>query len=102
MRTYTRTDIIRNVSDDLDIPEVKTRQILDSILGTMEEMLTEARSRTRIELRNFGVFEVKPAKAVPKARNPRTNEVIFVPSRRKIHFKVGKKIRDVLKREWKS
>ena len=52
-------------------------------------------------MRNFGVFEVKPTKAKPKARNPRTNEEIFVPAHRKISFKAGKNLKDELKKEWK-
>jgi nucleoid DNA-binding protein len=46
------------------------------------------------------VFEVKPTKAKPRARNPRTNEEVYVPPRRKIHFKAGKVIREVLQKEW--
>ena len=49
------------------------------------------------EIRNFGVFEVKPTKAKPRARNPRTNEEIYVPARRKTHFKPGKLLKEVLK-----
>ena len=52
----------------------------------------------RIEIRNFGVFEVKPTKAKPRARNPRTNEEIYVPARRKTHFKPGKLLKEVLKK----
>ncbi|MBU0712997.1 HU family DNA-binding protein [bacterium] len=40
----------------------------------------------RIEIRGFGVFEVKPTRAKPKARNPRTNEIVYVPPRSKIPF----------------
>ncbi|MBT6871506.1 MAG: integration host factor subunit beta [Candidatus Marinimicrobia bacterium] len=73
---------------------------VDSVLETMCGMLTEDQSNIRIELRNFGVFEVKPTKAKPRARNPRTNEEVYVPPRRKVHFKPGKIIREVLQQEW--
>ena len=66
----------------------------------MAEILIEKRSRIRIELRNFGIFEVKPTKAKPRARNPRTNEEVYVPPRRKIHFKPGKSIRQELQQKW--
>ncbi|NQU68513.1 MAG: integration host factor subunit beta [Candidatus Marinimicrobia bacterium] len=100
MNTYTRMDIIRDVSEKLDIPEVKMKKILDSILNSMVEILTKPSSNTRIELRNFGVFEVKPTKAKPRARNPRTNKEVYVPPHRKIHFRPGKSIRDVILQEW--
>ena len=49
-------------------------------------------------MRNFGVLESKPAKAKPKARNPRTNEEIFVPAHKKTHFKPGKALKAHLKK----
>jgi integration host factor subunit beta len=42
----------------------------------------------RIELRNFGVFEVQERKA-RKARNPRTGERVTVPKKRVVSFKPG-------------
>ena len=52
----------------------------------------------RIEVRNFGVLESKPTKAKPKARNPKTNEEIFVPAHKKTRFKPGKILKDYLKK----
>jgi nucleoid DNA-binding protein len=98
--TFTREDIIRRTSEKLDLSHNDMKLVLDSILQTMSGMLTEEQSNIRIELRNFGVFEVKPTKAKPRARNPRTNEEVYVPPRRKIHFKAGKVIREVLQKEW--
>tara|TARA_B100000029_G_scaffold460091_1_gene490780 strand:+ start:598 stop:918 length:321 start_codon:yes stop_codon:yes gene_type:complete len=97
---YTREDIIRRTGDKLNLTHDEMKLILDTTLDTMADMLTEKKSRIRIELRNFGIFEVKPTKAKPRARNPRTNEEVFVPPRRKIHFKPGKVIRQVLQQEW--
>ena len=97
---YTREDIIRRSGDKLNLTHDEMKLILDTTLDTMAAMLTEEKSRIRIELRNFGVFEIKPTKAKPRARNPRTNEEVYVPPRRKIHFKPGKIIRQELQREW--
>lgn len=58
---------------------------------------TEANPEVRIEIRDFGVFEVKKTKPKPKARNPRSGDIIYVPARRKTHFKAGKLLKDVLK-----
>ena len=98
--TFTREDIIRRTSEKLDLSHNNMKFVLDSVLETMCGMLTEEQSNIRIELRNFGVFEVKPTKAKPRARNPRTNEEVYVPPRRKINFKPGKVIREVLQKEW--
>ena len=43
----------------------------------------------RIELRNFGVFEVKK-RAARTARNPRTGEAVDVPEKYVVTFKPGK------------
>lgn len=97
---FTREDIIHRAGDKLNLTHDEMKIILDTTLDTMVEMLTEKQSRIRIELRNFGIFEVKPTRAKPRARNPRTNEEVYVPPRRKIHFKPGKIIRQELQREW--
>ena len=97
---YSREDIIRRAGDKLNLTHDEMKIILDTTLDTMIDMLTGDSSRIRIELRNFGVFEVKPTKAKSHARNPKTNEVVYVPPRRKIHFKPGKIIRQELKQIW--
>ena len=97
---FTREDIINRASDKLNLTHDEMKIILDTTLDTVAEILTEERSNIRIELRNFGIFEVKPTKAKPNARNPKTNEEVYVPARRKIHFKPGKTIRQELQKEW--
>lgn len=47
----------------------------------------------RIELRNFGVFQVKERKA-RKARNPKTGETVDVPARLAVVFKAGKEMEE--------
>ena len=98
--TYTKQDIVRKVSNNLNIPNDEVKIILESILSTISDIVCEEDFFSRIEIRNFGVFEVKPTKAKPKARNPRTNEEIYVPPRRKIYYKPGKNIKKVLNKDW--
>ena len=50
----------------------------------------------RIELRNFGVFEVK-RRAPRKARNPRTGDKVFVPEKYVVTFKPGKEMEERVK-----
>ena len=94
--TYTKTDIIKKVSKNLNIPKEEIKIILESILETISDIVCEEEYLSRIEIRNFGVFEVKPTKAKRKARNPRTNEEIYVPPRRKISYQPGKNIKKIL------
>jgi len=63
----------------------------------IREKMSRDYDNIRIEVRNFGVFEVKPTKAKPRARNPRTNEEVYVPAHKKSHFKPGKLLKQHLK-----
>ena len=47
--------------------------------------------------RDFGALKVVRASAKPAARNPRTNEVVYVPLHRKVRFKPGKLLSNILK-----
>ncbi len=98
--TYTRKDIVRRVSAQLGLGDKEVKIVLDEILDTMTGIFLENHDVLRLELRNFGIFEVKPTKAKPRARNPKTNEEIFVPAHRKIHFKAGKILKKELKKEY--
>ena len=97
--TYTRKDITRRVSNQLGLGNKEVKLILDEVVDTITGIILE-NSLLRLEIRNFGVFEVKPAKAKPKARNPKTNELIYVPPHRKIHFKAGKILKNEMKKEY--
>lgn len=94
--TLTKKDIARRVADLQDEPIYLSEDWVSAVLDAMAQLMMEADPEVRIELRDFGVFEVKKTKAKPKARNPKTNETVFIPSRRKTHFKPSKKLKEVL------
>jgi integration host factor subunit beta len=73
-------------------------KVVNEVFTTLREIMAEAQDELRIEIRDFGVFEVKKTKPKPKARNPKTNEIIYVAARRKTHFKPGKLLKEALKR----
>lgn len=97
METITKKDVTRRVALVLDQPVVNTEKLVDTVFVVLREILSEASPEVRIEIRDFGVFEVKKTKPKPKARNPKSGEIIFVEGRRKTHFKAGKLLRDVLR-----
>ena len=99
--TYNKDDLVKKMSQKLLFSHEDMKFMVDNFLETILEILKKPKDIIRIELRNFGVFEVKPTKAKPRARNPRTNEEIFVPAHRKISFKAGKGLKDELRKEWK-
>ncbi len=98
---YNKDDLVRKLSQKILFSHEDMKFMVDNFLETILDILKQPKDNIRIELRNFGIFEVKPTKAKPKARNPRTNEEIYVPAHRKISFKPGKKLKDELRKEWK-
>ena len=59
----------------------------------LDEIIGELAQGNRIELRDFGVLEIRQ-RAARKARNPRTGAVAFVPAKNVVVFKVGKLMRE--------
>lgn len=98
---YNKDDLVKKLQQKLLFPHDDMKFMVDNFLDTILEILKQPKDNIRIEIRNFGIFEIKPTKAKPKARNPRTNEEIYVPAHRKISFKPGKNLKDELKKEWK-
>lgn len=96
INTLTKKDVARRVSDILGEPIYKSEPWVHAVVMAIGDLMIEADPEVRIELRDFGVFEVKKTKAKPKARNPKTNETVFIPSRRKTHFKPGKRLKETL------
>lgn len=95
-KTLTKKDVARKVAELMSEPIYKSEPWVGAVVEALGELLLEADPEVRIELRDFGVFEVKKTKAKPKARNPKTNETVFIPSRRKTHFKPSKRLKEVL------
>lgn len=96
-RTYTKRDVAEGVAKHMSASVHTAEQWTDQVFITLREIMEQAEPELRIEIRNFGVFEVKLTKSKPKARNPKTGEQIFVPPRRKTHFKPSKKLREFLR-----
>jgi integration host factor subunit beta len=94
--TLTKKDVARRVADLMGEPIYRSEPWVGAVIDALGELMLEADPEVRIELRDFGVFEVKKTKAKPKARNPKTNETVFIPSRRKTHFKPSKRLKEVL------
>ncbi|MCH8133350.1 MAG: integration host factor subunit beta [Myxococcales bacterium] len=94
--TLTKKDVARRVAEIMGEPIYKSEPWVKAVIMALGDLMIEADPELRIELRDFGVFEVKKTKAKPKARNPKTNETVFIPSRRKTHFKPSKRLKAVL------
>ena len=102
MRTVTKKDVAKRTAKQVEDTVYHTEKLINAVFESLREFMMEADPEIRIEIRDFGVFEVKTTKPKPKARNPRTGEIIYVPARRKTHFKAGKLLKSVLKQPLES
>ena len=95
----TKKEIVKTISDEIGLTQLKTKEIVQKTFDAIVETLVDEK---RIELRNFGVFEVKK-RAARKARNPRTGAKVYVPEKFVVTFKPGKemeeKVRELERRE---
>ena len=86
-----KVDIINEVSSTANITKVKAEQAVEAVLDAMKNSM---RRGERIELRGFGVFQVKPRKR-GIGRNPRTGKEVRIPPGRTIRFKPGKDLQNI-------
>jgi nucleoid DNA-binding protein len=86
----TKKDIVRIISERANLTQLKTKEIVQ---WTFDEIISTLIREGRIELRNFGVFEVKTRKA-RRARNPRTNQPVEVGAKNVVTFQPGKEMEE--------
>src|SRR3954469_23976858 len=72
-------------------------QTKDIVQRTLDEITHTLVAEGRIELRNFGVFEIK-RHAPRKARNPRTGEKVDIPAKNVVTFKPGKEMEEQVRK----
>ena len=90
----TKKEIAKKISGQSGIPVRLALEVVQMVFDGIIETLQE---EGRIELRNFGVFEVKRRRA-RKARNPRTGERVNVPARMVVAFKPGREMEEGMSR----
>jgi integration host factor subunit beta len=90
----TKKEIVKKISEEIGLTQLKTKDIVQRTLDAIIHTLV---TENRIELRNFGVFEVK-RRAPRKARNPRTGDKVYVPAKNVVTFKPGKEMEELVRR----
>lgn len=86
-----KADLVEIVAREAGITKVHAEAAVDSIIGSLKSALARGE---RIELRGFGVFEVKPRKR-GVGRNPRTGEEVTIPAGKTTRFRPGKALGDL-------
>ena len=86
----TKKNIVQSIAEQLDRPKLETKAIVQKTLDAIINVLA---AEGRVELRNFGVFEVRKRKP-RQARNPRTGEKVMVGERFTVTFKPGQAVEE--------
>ena len=93
--TLTKRDLVVRISEETGLIQTQVFDVVQKTLDYIAEALSKG---DKVELRNFGVFDVKIRKA-RVGRNPNRPETdVPIPSRAMVKFKAGKEMRaEVLK-----
>ena len=87
----TKRDLVIRISNETGLVQ---QQVLDVIQKTLDYISSSVSAGRKVELRNFGVFEVKVRKA-RVGRNPNAPETdVPIPQRAVVKFKPGKEMRE--------
>lgn len=93
--TLTKRDLVVRISEETGLVQTQVFDVVQKTLGQISEALAKG---DKVELRNFGVFEVKTTKA-RVGRNPNKPDTdVPIPARAMVKFKAGKEMKaEVLK-----
>ena len=93
--TLTKRDLVVRISEETGLIQT---QVIDIVQKTLDHISEALAKGDNVELRNFGVFEVRILQA-RTGRNPHKPEVaVPIPARATVKFKAGKEMRaEVLK-----
>ncbi len=89
-----KLDLVNAVVERLGtekITRTKAEQAVETVFGAMKKALAQG---NRIELRRFGVFNVRPRKT-GIGRNPRTGQEVNIPPGKAVRFKPGKELQSL-------
>lgn len=86
----TKKEIVKTIAESTALTQVQTKEVVQK---TFDAIVDAILSDGRIELRNFGVFELKRRRP-RKARNPRTGEPVDVPAKIAVVFKPGREMEE--------
>jgi DNA-binding protein HU-beta len=86
-----KLDIVNEVVNRTGISKAKAEHAVECVFRSMKQALERG---DRIELRGFGVFNVKPRKT-GVGRNPKTGAEVTIPPGKAVRFKPGKELQSL-------
>ena len=86
-----KQDIVNEVVNRTGLSKTRAEIAVETVFETMKRSMERGE---RIELRGFGVFNIRPRKT-GIGRNPRTGEEVIIPPGKAVRFKPGKDLQSI-------
>ena len=87
----TKSELIEKVVQTHSVLSVKVSEIVvNTVFDSIEEAL---KSGDKVEIRGFGSFTIRE-RLGREARNPKSGEVVRIPSKKTPFFKTGKELKE--------
>ena len=88
MATITKRQIAERIAKRIGQTQTATKDVVQQFL---DEVVAELAQGNKLEFRDFGIFEVVTRRS-RTGRNPRTGEQVFVPAKKVVSFKMGRRM----------
>lgn len=85
-KTYSKSDLIKTVAEQLSVAQVDVKTVLDTVLA---DITAKANDGLKVNIAGFGGFVVKE-RAARAGRNPATGATIEIPASKSLTFKATK------------
>jgi nucleoid DNA-binding protein len=93
MATITKKELADKIAEKLNLNQLDVKNVIEDFIKNVKD---ELKSGNRIEIRDFGVFEIKIRKS-RIGRNPKKpQDVVTIPERKVVHFKVGREFKNLI------
>lgn len=93
MATVTKKELVDSIAEKLNLNQLDVRNVVEEFIRSIKSHM---QAGDRIEIRDFGVFEIKIRKS-RIGRNPKKPQnVVTIPERKVVHFKVGREFKKLI------
>jgi nucleoid DNA-binding protein len=86
-----KADIVKRITKSIDLNDKDALAVVDGIIDSLKDVICENK---RLEMRDFGVFQIKQRKQ-RIGRNPRDKKEYPIPARQVVTFRVGKELKNL-------
>lgn len=83
-----KKDLIRSIAESTQVSRTTAERGLNGLLAALESAMKEGQRVTVVGFGSFSVVERAPR----TGRNPKTGEMVPIPSRRVVRFRAGKEL----------